>query len=290
MNSNAPDSHNLSHPEQSWSYGAQKELLELWVDGMDLELLARHLNRKPLEVVVKLSELILKAQRPVADRSAPYFRKPWDYFQNSELRRLHALGKKPSDIADALGRDELGVCFRLLSNFEHVLPRAVVKRFHLDEDETSTNLIYEHDGLTPLSNPENFQPVVLETIDGVETETPNLHHRVADLDTLDWAQLLELDRKYRLAEALIVDNFYTDKSMPSQRAAGKDLQGLCSEAGITRDRLMEAHRPPTTPELQKVFGAAEFVSGSTTVVRSCRHHVPGHRRSSKAASGPGPTG
>lgn len=172
MNSNDSASCISSVPEQVWSYTSQKELLELWVDGMDLELLARHLNRKHLGVIVKLSELILKAPQPVVDSSAPYFRKPWDYFHNSELRRLHALGKKPSEIADALGRDELGVCFRLLSNFELVIPRAVVKRFHLDEDETSTNRIYEHGGLTPLSDPDNFQPVVLETVDGVETETP----------------------------------------------------------------------------------------------------------------------
>ena len=172
MNSTGSATRNSSAPEPGWSYTSQKELLELWVDGMDLELLARHLNRKPLEVIVKLSELILKAPQPVADSSAPYFRKPWDYFHNSELRRLHALGKKPSEIADALGRDELGVCFRLLSNFELVIPRSVVKRFHLDEDETSTNRIYEPYGLTPLSDPDNFQPVVLETIDGVETETP----------------------------------------------------------------------------------------------------------------------
>ena len=149
-----------------------KELLELWVDEMDLELLARHLNRKQREVILKLSELIMKAPQPVADSSAPYFRKPWDYLQNSELRRLYALGKKPSEIADALGRDELGICFLLLSNFELVIPRAVIKRFHLDEDETGANLIHEHDGLTPLSDPDSFQPVVLETIDGVETETP----------------------------------------------------------------------------------------------------------------------
>jgi hypothetical protein len=172
MNSNGSAIRNSADPEPSWSYASQKELLELWLDGMDLELLARHLNRKHLEVIMKLSELILKAPQPMADSSAPCFRKPWDYFHNSELRRLHALGKKPSDIADALGRDERGVCFRLLSNFELVIPRAVVKRFHLDEDETSTNRIYEHAGFTPLSDPDNFQPVVLETVDGVETETP----------------------------------------------------------------------------------------------------------------------
>jgi hypothetical protein len=172
MRSNDSATRDSSDPEQGWDYTSQKELLELWVGGMDLELLARHLNRERREVVVKLSELILKAPQPVVDSSARYFRKPWDYFHNSELRRLYALGKKPSEIADALGRDELGVCFRLLSDFELVIPRAVTKRFNLDEEETSANRIHEHDGLTPLSDPDNFQPVVLETIDGVETETP----------------------------------------------------------------------------------------------------------------------
>jgi hypothetical protein len=38
-------------------------------------------------------------------------------------------------------------------------PRAVIKRFRLDEDETSTNLINENHGLTPLSDPDNFHPV-----------------------------------------------------------------------------------------------------------------------------------
>ncbi len=51
-------------------------------------------------------------------------------------------------------------------------PRAVIKRFRLDEDETSTNLIDENHGLTPLSDPDNFHPVVIETIDRIETKTP----------------------------------------------------------------------------------------------------------------------
>tara|TARA_B110000503_G_C7053269_1_gene373272 strand:+ start:470 stop:1027 length:558 start_codon:yes stop_codon:yes gene_type:complete len=172
MISNDSASRKSSNPEQRWSYGSQKELLELWADGMDLELLARHLNRRQLEVIEKLSELILKTPQPVADSSAPYFRKPWDYLQNSELRRLYALGKKPSEIAVALGRDGLGVCFRLLSNFELVIPRAVIKRFHLDEDKTGQYLIHERGRLTPLSDLDNFQPLLVETIDCVETKTP----------------------------------------------------------------------------------------------------------------------
>jgi hypothetical protein len=54
---------NSSDSEQSWSYASQKELLELWVGGMDLELLALHLNRKQLDKSV-LAAFGLKAAAP----------------------------------------------------------------------------------------------------------------------------------------------------------------------------------------------------------------------------------
>jgi hypothetical protein len=71
MNLTGSATGNSSAPEPGWSYNTQKELLELWLDGMDIELLARHLNRKHLEVIMKLSELILKAPQPLADSDLP---------------------------------------------------------------------------------------------------------------------------------------------------------------------------------------------------------------------------
>ncbi len=77
--------------------------------------------------------------------------------------------------------------------------------------------------------------------------TPRLYHRVSSLETIDWTEQLELDRKFQLAVALILDNFDTEKSMPSQRATWKELQEKCGEEGITRDLLFEAHSSIAEP-------------------------------------------
>ena len=110
------------------------ELLDLYLDGMDIELLAVHFQETPRNIVVRLSELLLGVPNPIQNPKAKNYGKTWNWAEISRLRRMYAVRIPISRIAETLGRDELGVCFRLLSEQMIVLPKKLVKEFNLDED------------------------------------------------------------------------------------------------------------------------------------------------------------
>ena len=112
----------------------EKELLELYLDGMDIEFLTSHFNLRGREIVRKLSELLLGLDQPKQDPSARNYRKPWHWGDNSKLWRMYAVGVPIPTIADKLGRDELGICYRILSEQYVIVPRAIVERYKLDQD------------------------------------------------------------------------------------------------------------------------------------------------------------
>lgn len=118
----------------NWSRHRDKELLELYLDGMDFALLANHFDETPRTVVAELSRLILDCAAPSSDPSAPHYGKPWNQLELGFLWKAHALGHSIPKIAARLGRDELGVCFRILSEQMVVLPRSVVEDFGLDDE------------------------------------------------------------------------------------------------------------------------------------------------------------
>ena len=85
-------------------------------------------------------------------------------------------------------------------------------------------------------------PVSKQEVKVLRKTTPNLHHIVDTENSIDWAELLEISRKFDLARELILENFDTGKAIPSQRLAWKKLQGLCVEQKITREMLNSAVR------------------------------------------------
>ena len=117
----------------SWSTLMKKELLDLYLDGMELDLLALHLNVGSHEVVRKLSELLLGIEDPRQNSTAKNYRKPWHWGDDSKLWRMYAVGVPIPTIADKLGRDELGICYRILAEQYAIVPKAIVEKYKLDE-------------------------------------------------------------------------------------------------------------------------------------------------------------
>ena len=117
----------------------EKELLELYLDGMELDLLSSHLNLSKREVVRKLSELFFNIEHPEQNAEAPNYGKHWNWGDSSRLWRMHALGNPVRVIAEKLGRDELGVCYRLLSENLVIVPSSIVQKYELDEDNFATD-------------------------------------------------------------------------------------------------------------------------------------------------------
>lgn len=116
----------------------EKDLLELYLDGMDLDLLSSHLNVGREEIVRRLSGLFFRLEFPTQDPDAPNYRKKWSWAETSRLWRMYAVGIPVQVIARTLGRDELGICYRLLVENYIVVPASVVEKYKLDRDNFAT--------------------------------------------------------------------------------------------------------------------------------------------------------
>ena len=111
------------------SKAATRELLELYAMGWDISLIASHLHLSPPRVVRHLAALIFDDVEVASDVSAPRHQKTWTLEEILTLRQLIKLGRTPSEMAPPLGRDPLGVAFKILENFSPAIPREVVKKF-----------------------------------------------------------------------------------------------------------------------------------------------------------------
>jgi len=76
------------HP-YSWDKATRRELVELYFDGMDVEMLGWHFEMKAFEVYRELISLLLGVKHLNEDPSVPRFRKRWEYLEDSELIRLY---------------------------------------------------------------------------------------------------------------------------------------------------------------------------------------------------------
>lgn len=111
----------------------EQELLELFLDGMEIDLLASHMNFTTREVVKKLSELLFEVNSPQHNPSAQKYRQRWNWADDSRLWRMYAVGMPIRTIAEKLGRDEMGICYRLLTEQLVVVPQATVSKYKLDQ-------------------------------------------------------------------------------------------------------------------------------------------------------------
>ena len=117
----------------------EKEVLELYLDGMDIALLSSHLNLTRREVVRKLSGLLFGLEFPTQNPDALNYQKTWSWAETSRLWRMYAVGISVQVIAHKLGRDELGICYRLLTENLVVVPATVVEKYKLDEENFATD-------------------------------------------------------------------------------------------------------------------------------------------------------
>ena len=120
---------------ESWDKAMRRELVELYFDGMDIEMLGWHFELNVFEVYRELISLLLGVTHLEEDPSAPRFRKRWEPLEDSELIRLYRRNERVEKIADQLGRDVPGVAMRLISSWWVTCPPEVAKTLGLNEDE-----------------------------------------------------------------------------------------------------------------------------------------------------------
>jgi len=111
----------------------RRELVELYFDGMDVEMLGWHFQMKTFEVYRELISLLFGVTHLEEDPSAPRFRKRWEYLEDSELIRLYRRGVPVEQIAKRLGRDVPGVAMRLNNSWWVVCPPQLAEELGLTE-------------------------------------------------------------------------------------------------------------------------------------------------------------
>ena len=100
--------------DDSWSSEERRELLWGYEAGMDIPLLATLLDFSPREVVRELSRQAFSMPTPSENRKAPRYRANWEPAEVDRLIEGFQQGVTPTGIARQLGRDELGVCWRII--------------------------------------------------------------------------------------------------------------------------------------------------------------------------------
>ena len=113
----------------------RRELVELYFDGMDVEMLGWHFEIKGFEIYRELISLLFGVTHLEEDPSAPRFRKRWEHLEDSELIRLYRRSVPVEQIAKQLGRDVPGVAMRLINSWRVTCPPEVAKTLGLNEDE-----------------------------------------------------------------------------------------------------------------------------------------------------------
>ncbi len=118
-----------------WDTALRRELVELYFDGMDIEMLGWHFDMKAIEIYRELISLLLGVKRLEEDPSVPRFRKRWEYLEDSELIRLYRRSVPVEQIAKQLGCDVPGVAMRLINSWWVTCPPKVAKALGLNEDD-----------------------------------------------------------------------------------------------------------------------------------------------------------
>jgi hypothetical protein len=109
-----------------WDKAMRREVVELYFDGMDIEMLGWHFQKKAQEIYAQLIALLFGVTELQENPAAPRFRKRWEYVEDSELIRLYRRSLPVEEIAEELGRDVPGVATRLHNSWRAACPSRVI--------------------------------------------------------------------------------------------------------------------------------------------------------------------
>lgn len=116
--------------DKEWSEAERKTLLEYYVDGMSGVLIAKLFDSSVIAVAEELARLVLGVDELKSNPQAPSYGRTWDWHDEQLLKREYQLRRPLSRIARALGRDELGVAFKIL-DMRPPLPMKIIEKYDL---------------------------------------------------------------------------------------------------------------------------------------------------------------
>lgn len=107
---------------REWSEVERKALIEFYVSRMPLKTVAQLFDCSTDDVVRELARLLLRANSLRRDENSPNYGKHWSWIEDQLLTRDFQLRRPIKEIARRLGRDSMGIAYRVLETLSPQIP------------------------------------------------------------------------------------------------------------------------------------------------------------------------
>ncbi|MDC0991775.1 hypothetical protein OAR17_02195 [Pontimonas sp.] len=121
----------LTMVPRDWDDESTKELLELYLTGFTLPMLAQHFEAAVRTIVRRLSAVILGDDDLHEDPSKSRHQKPWHQDEMLFLASQLQVARTPTEIAALMDRDSLGIAFKSFQALRVPIPRHVIEQYHV---------------------------------------------------------------------------------------------------------------------------------------------------------------
>ena len=119
-------------PGEDWSWAESRELIELYLQRMDVRMMARYFNKTAFQVITELAWVILGEKYLEQDETQPRYQKRWSLRDHEILTQQYQVGARVPEIANVLRRDELAVAYRIIEKLYPPIPKESLKKVHLE--------------------------------------------------------------------------------------------------------------------------------------------------------------
>lgn len=114
----------------SWDY--TQAALKMYCQGRDVFVIADNLGKTSNDVVATLGIHIFGLEGELVDASAEKWGHGWDSESKATMATFVRSGKNIDEICETLGRDRLGVLYRIFAGLNPVVPPRVMKAFKVE--------------------------------------------------------------------------------------------------------------------------------------------------------------
>ena len=112
-----------------WDDHSVKELLELYLTGFSLLMLAEHWDTTTEDIVRSLSAVVFGDTALVKDRLKARHQKAWAGQEMQFLITQMQVGATPTEISALMERDSLGIAYKLFEALPVPLPKTIIERY-----------------------------------------------------------------------------------------------------------------------------------------------------------------
>jgi hypothetical protein len=118
-----------------WDNESTKELVELYLTGFTLSMLAGHFFLTKEDIVRQLSAVVFDDHALVRDSSKPRHQKTWAWQEIQFLITQMQVGRSPTQISALMERGSLGIAFKLFEALPVPIPKAIIEKYDVSHGQ-----------------------------------------------------------------------------------------------------------------------------------------------------------